>query len=106
MKNKPYSQEYQAFVKVILDRFMEQNSSELDYWDYINYIERSGDRKCNYRQPNVVDFVNIQMDGCLEIPAVKAIINKRKEDSLKWLKENFKTEEEFLKSVNNENEKN
>ncbi len=102
MKNKPYSQEYQEFTKSILDRFMEYNSRELDYWDYINYIERSNDGRVNYRQPTIIDFVNIQMDGCLEIPEVKAIIADRKENSLKWLKDNFKTEEEFLKSINNE----
>jgi hypothetical protein len=99
---KELQNEYENYMKGIVNKFSDLCSVKMDYQDYCNYIsEQDRDTRYSFWHPHERVFIDMMLDGSFEIKGVKDKILERQEKAKKWLSENLLTYDNWVERYKN-----
>jgi hypothetical protein len=99
---KEFQNEYENYMKGVVNKFSDLCSVKMDYQDYCNYIsERDRDTRYTFWHPQERVFIDMMLDGSFEIKGVKDKILERQEKAKKWLSENLLTYNNWVEKYKN-----
>ena len=91
-----YSKEYTEYVDGVLKKYIKMISRKEDYMDYCNLMrERDPETRYTFWPASERVLIDMGLDHVWDDKALQKIIKTRQEKAKEWLKQNFKTYEEF-----------
>lgn len=90
--------EYEVYMKGIVDKFSELCSVKMDYQDWCNWIiENDMDTRYSFYHPHERVLIDMMLDKSFEKEGVRDKILQRQEMAKRWLSKNLLSYDEWNK---------
>ena len=96
--DKKYSKEYEEYSKSVIDKYIEMCTVKHDYNDYCGLVQGNDySTYYNFRQANTYTLLDMLHNRGFERKGVNVTISDRLKHNQRWLEQNHKTYDEWLK---------